>query len=129
MGGFCKEPTVVSISPDVGRNRLVIELVGLVGPEHFTLAEVQLKQALPRLTAPFDVLSDVRRLEGIHSDAMVHAQSLGEAIRKAGVRRVVRVVGKSANGAVHMERVARQLGHAARLAFSLEEADEVLGHR
>lgn len=106
---------------------MVIELVGLIGPEHFTLAEAQLKQALPRLKAPFDVLSDVRCLEGIHPDAMVYAQSLGQAIRRAGVRRVVRVVGKSANGAVHMERVARQLGHAARLAYSLEEADAVLG--
>jgi hypothetical protein len=118
---------VVRISPDVGKNRLVIELVGQVGPEHFPQAEAQLKQALPRLRAPFDVLSDVRRLDGIHPDAMPLAQSIGEAIRAAGVRRVVRVVGKSANGAVHMERVARLLGHAARLAFSLEEAERVLG--
>lgn len=129
MGGFCKEPTVVSISPDVGRNRLVIELAGLVGREHLATAEAQLKAALPRLSAPFDVLSDVRKLEGIESDAMPLVQSLGEAMRQAGVRRVVRVVGKSATGAVHMERVARQLGHAARLAFSLEEADSVLSHR
>lgn len=120
---------MVSISPDVGRNRLVIELAGLVGLEHLAPAEAQLKAALPRLTSPFDVLSDVRRLEGIQSDAMPHLQALGEVMRKAGVRRVVRVVGKSATGAVHMERIARQLGHAARLAFSLEEADAVLTHR
>jgi hypothetical protein len=45
------------------------------------------------------------------------------------VRRVVRVVGKSPNGAVQMERLARHLGHAAHLAFSLDEAEAVLSAR
>lgn len=120
---------MVSISPDVGRNRLVIELAGLVGLEHLAAAEPQLREALKRLAPPFDVLSDVRRLEGFQPDAMAVIQNLGGLLEKHHVRRAVRVVGKSANGAVHMERVARQFGRDASLAFSLEEADAVLSQR
>lgn len=128
-GGGLQGTHVVSISPDVGRNRLVIELVGLVGLEHLAAAEPQLREAVKRLAVPFDVLSDVRRLEGFEATALTHLQRLGELLQKHHVRRAVRVVGKSASGAVHMERVARQLGRDARLAFSLEEADAVLSLR
>lgn len=107
----------------------MIELAGHVGLEHLTHAEQQLRDALKRLHSPFDVLSDVRRLESIAEDAMIPARSLGRAIRSAGARRVVRVVGKSAHGALHMERLARQVGHAAHLAFSLDEAEAVFAHR
>lgn len=120
---------MVRISPDVGRNRLLIELSGRVGAEHLTTARLQLNEALTRLHKPFDVLSDVRGLEGLADDALAGAKELGAAIRVAGARKVVRVVGKSKDGALHMERLARQLGHAAHLAFSLEEAEAVFNHR
>ncbi|MEW5739563.1 MAG: hypothetical protein AB1938_11590 [Myxococcota bacterium] len=97
--------------------------------DHLASAEAQLKEALARLHPPFDVLSDVRSLEGFSDDALEHARRLGFAIRSAGARKVVRVVGKSANGALHMERLARQLKHAAHLAFSLEEAEAVFNSR
>ena len=49
-------------------------------------------------------------------------------LREFGVRKIVRVVGKSAQAAVHMERLSRQLGnHTAHLAFSLDEAEQVFG--
>jgi hypothetical protein len=108
---------------------LVLELAGHVGLEHLSAAEAQLREALTRLQAPFDVLSDVRHLEGIADEAIAPARSLGSAIRAAGARKVVRVVGKSAHGALHMERLARQVGHAAHLAFSLDEAEAVFNHR
>lgn len=107
----------------------MIELSGRVGAEHVATARLQLTEALTRLHKPFDVLSDVRGLEGIAEEAMPGARDLGAAIRVAGARKVVRVVGKSKDGALHMERVARQLGHAAHLAFSLEEAEAVFNHR
>lgn len=120
---------MVRISPDVGRNRLVIELSGVLGLDHLVAAEVQLREALARLHPPFDVLSDVRALEGIAEDAMESARQLGAAIRSVGARKVVRVVGKSASGAVHMERLARRIKHQAHLAFSLEEAEAVFNSR
>jgi hypothetical protein len=120
---------VVRFTVDVGRNRLLVELDGVVCAGEPGLSDAQLAQALPRLTAPFDVVSDVRQLEGIEPEALPALKHLGERLRAAGVRRVVRVVGKSPNGAVQMERLARHLGHAAHLAFSLDEAEAVLSAR
>lgn len=120
---------MVRISPDVGRNRLVIELSGVVGLEHLSSAEAQLSAALARLHPPVDVLSDVRRFDGFADDALEGARRIGAAIRAAGVRKVVRVVGRSTQGALHMERLSRQLKHAAHLAYSLEEAEAVFSGR
>lgn len=117
---------MVRVSPQVGKNRLVIEIAGRPSQVELEPLEQQLKAAVARLRAPFDVLSDVHDLEsldGVQLDGLV---ALGRLLKSAGVRRVVRVVGKSSSGAVHMERVARQLRHSAHLAFTREEAEAML---
>jgi 2'-5' RNA ligase len=107
---------VVRIDADVGRNRLIITLSGSPTGDRTEDVMRELDAALTRLRAPIDVLSDVRALEAF--------KLAGEKLRAFGVRRSVRIVGKSANAAVAMERFARHLQHhAAHLAFSEAEAD------
>jgi hypothetical protein len=119
---------VVRISADVGRNRIIIQLTGLPTGQMVADAERELHESLSRLRAPIDVLSDIRELQALNEHHVEGFQKFGIVLAKFGVRRVVRVVGKSAQAAVHMEKLSRQLkNHAAHLAFSMEEAERVFG--
>jgi hypothetical protein len=89
-------------------------------------AEAQVREAVRRLRAPFDVISDVRGLESLDDLPIQDARRLGELLAQARVRRVVRVVGKSSTAAIQMERIARAFGHSAHLAFTREEAEGLL---
>ncbi|MBM4776712.1 MAG: hypothetical protein GQE15_03325 [Archangiaceae bacterium] len=120
---------MVRITPDVGRNFLLLEISGRPVTADLATAEAQVREAITRLRAPFDVLSDVRGLESLDDLPAADAKRLGELLARAKVRRVVRVVGKSSTAAIQMERVARSLGHSAHLAFSREEAEALLAQR
>jgi hypothetical protein len=120
---------LVRITPDVGRNILIIEISGRPGPQEVADAETQLREAVARLRSPIDVLSDVRGLESLDDLGPDDGRRIGQVLSKAKVRRVVRVVGKSSSAAIQMERLARALGHSAHLAFSREEAMTVLAQR
>lgn len=117
---------MVRISPDVGRNRVLIQLAGSPTPEMCASAMKDLHDSLSRLRAPVDVLSDIRELEGLSDSLVEHFRAAGKVLGRFGVRKVVRVVGKSAQAAVHMQRLSRQLAdHNAHLAFSMHEAEQV----
>jgi hypothetical protein len=119
---------VVRISPDVGRNRVIIQLSGAPGSAQSAAVEQDLRAALSRLRSPVDVLSDIRELETLEALLGDDFRRLGMILHDFGVRKVVRVVGKSAQAAVQMERISRQLnGHTAHLAFSMDEAEQVFG--
>lgn len=120
---------MVRITPDVGRNFLLMEISGRPTGAEVVEAEAVLRQAVSRLRAPFDVLSDVRGLESLDDLPLADARRVGEFLATAKVRRVVRVVGKSSTAAIQMERIARMLGHSAHLAFSREEAEGLLAQR
>lgn len=119
---------MVRISPDVGRNRVIIQLCGSPTSAHWATCERELEDALSRLRPPIDVLSDIRELETIEALTAEHFRRLGVSLHGFGVRKVVRVVGKSTVAAVQMERISRQLNdHTAHLAFSMDEAEQVFG--
>lgn len=120
---------MVRIELDVGRNFLLLEISGRPTSEEAVEAEAQMRAAITRLRAPFDVVSDVRGLESLEDVPSADTRRLGELLSRAKVRRVVRVVGKSSIAAIQMERVARMLGHSAHLAFSREEAEALLAQR
>ncbi len=101
-------------------------MAGKPTTEMFAQAERDLHASLARLRPPVDVLSDIRELEAMHEQLVDDFRRVGEILRGFGVRRVVRVVGKSAQAAVHMQRLSRQLkNHNAHLAFSMAEAEQV----
>jgi len=115
---------VVRIDADVGRNRLNITLSGSPSGDRTEDVLRELDAALMRLRAPIDVLSDVRALDALQPHLLEAFKLAGEKLRAFGVRRSVRIVGKSANAAVAMERFTRHLQHhAAHLAFSEAEAE------
>ena len=129
VGGSLKDPALIRVFADVGKNRLVMELSGTPTPEQAVVAENDLGSALPRLRSPIDFLSDVSQLTSLELSPPGTFERLGGALNSVGVRRVVRVVGRSTEGALQMQRVMRFFGHSAHLAFSRDEADMVLSQR
>ena len=119
---------MVRISPDVGRNRILIQWSGAPSSAEAVAAERELREALGRLRPPVDVLSDIRELDTMETFLAEDFRRLTAALVSFGVKKIVRVVGKKALAAVHMERLSRHVpGHTAHLAFSLDEAEQVFG--
>lgn len=115
---------MVFITADVAKNRLIIEFKGAPDLQRVSAAEATLRAEIDRLRAPFDVLSDVSALgPGLEPEQL---EPFAELLRQARVRRVVRVVGRCAHGALLLERLGRRLKHSAHLAFSRGEAEALL---
>ncbi len=92
------------------------------------MGEAQLREALARLRPPVDVLSDIRELETMEAVLSADFTRVGQLLYGFGIRKIVRVVGKSAQAALQLERLSRQLkGNTAHLAFSMDEAEQVFG--
>ena len=115
---------MLRFTPDVGKNRLVVEFDGRVSAAEFAQAEQALRQAVARLRVPYDVLSDVRKLESLESDPATLAR-LATLVPPEDVRHFVRVVGRSTESAVNIARATKHLGFEVHLAFSREEAETV----
>lgn len=120
---------MIRIFSDVGKNRIVLELAGSPTGEDIAHASKELALALPRLRPPIDVMSDVSQLDSLDGVTQAEFERLGLMLQAVGVRRVVRVVGRSKEGALHMQRMTRMFRHSAHLAFSREEAENVLALR
>lgn len=120
---------MIRVLSDVGKNRIVVELVGRPTSDQIAQAERDLAEGLRRLRPPIDVMSDVSQLDSLDGITSAEFERLGTMLMNTGVRRVVRVVGRSKEGALHMQRMARFFKHSAHLAFSREEAETVLAQR
>jgi hypothetical protein len=120
---------VISVAADVARNRIILTLKGQPLPVHLAQAKKSLPDIISRVKPPFDLLSDVRELESLELLESPQVCEVVATILRQGVRRTVRIVGRSATGALHMERIARQIDHHAHLAFSVEEAEQVFSSR
>lgn len=121
---------MIRIAADVGKNRIVFELVGQPTDADLALAEGELRAQLPRLRPPIDVLSDVTQLESLDAMTPAEFERVYLLVHNLGIRRLVRVVGRSKMGALHAQRMTpRRYQHSAHLAFSREEAESLLAQR
>ncbi|HZI16634.1 MAG TPA: hypothetical protein VE153_40085 [Myxococcus sp.] len=110
----------------IDKNRLVVRIWGDVDVAEARQIGDAAVRAIDRLQPGLDMLSDLRGLTRVPGECAAQLQRIVEAARARGFRRVVRVVGRSADAALQFERVSRSLGHEACLAFSLEEAERML---
>ncbi len=110
----------------VGKNRLLVRIWGDVDDAEALRIGDAAVAALERLRPGFDVVSDLSGAARAPPQAMAQLKRIIEAARARGLRRVVRVVGRSVDVALVFERTSRALGHEAYLAFSVEEAERLL---
>lgn len=110
----------------VGKNRLVVRIWGEIDDAEARQVGDAAVKAIERLRPGFDTLSDLTGLAPVTPEGLAQLRRIIEVARARGVRRVVRVVGRSVDAALQFERISRELGHEAYLAFSLEEAERLL---
>ncbi|MFP2913482.1 hypothetical protein ACLESD_52525 [Pyxidicoccus sp. 3LFB2] len=110
----------------IGKNRLVVRIWGDVDDAEARQIGDAAVSAIDRLRPGLDTLSDLSGLTHVPSECAAQLRRIVEAARARGLRRAVRVVGRSAQAALQFERVSRSIGHEAYLAFSLEEAERLL---
>ncbi|AKF83132.1 hypothetical protein OWM54_31595 [Myxococcus sp. MISCRS1] len=110
----------------VGKNRLVVRIWGDVDKEEAQRVGDAAVSAIDRMRPRFDLLSDLKGVTSLDYEGTVHLRRIMEAAKARGFRRVVRVVGRSVEAALHFERTSREMGYDAYLAFSLEEAERLL---
>lgn len=120
---------VIRVISDVGKNRIVFELSGRPTTQQVLAATHELRLALPRLRSPIDIITDVSQLESLEDVDPTSMTDSGALIQSVGVRRAVRVVGRSKDGALQFQRATKHFNHSAHLAFSREEAEQVLAQR
>ena len=111
------------IHANVGRGRIYITLKGKVGPEEEQAALAALLVELARFRSRFDVITDISELEPLCEAAIDCARIGGKALATHGARKIVHVVGRSAQAAIQFEHYARETGYSAHLAFTLKEAE------
>lgn len=110
----------------VGKNRLVVRIWGDVDDAEARQIGDASVSALERLRPGLDILSDLSGLTRVPAECAAQFRRIVEAARARGLRRVVRVVGRSAEAALQFQRISRRIDHEAYLAFCLEEAERML---
>ena len=115
------------VRTNVGINRIYATLWGHVSDaEAREIGDRMVHDLTTRLRPGFDLISDVSRAEPMSEFGLGQLKRIMETALRHRIRRVVRVVGRSAHTTLQFERVSRELGYAAYLCFSLEEAERVL---
>ncbi|HTI80706.1 MAG TPA: hypothetical protein VL614_09700 [Acetobacteraceae bacterium] len=99
---------------DQEHNRLILHWIDSLSISDIDQLQAEVMSLLPQLKPGFDCISDIANMRPASKHVMEHVEHLQETLHKAGMRRVVRIVGKG--GAAHiasdqMDRSAAQAGY------------------
>lgn len=114
------------VKAGVGKNRLLIVLAGDISVDECEAFERACLEEVGRLRPDFDLVSDVSGLEPLGDGQLERFERTMKALLEYQRGRVVRVVGRSTEVALQLERVSRRLGFSAYIAFSASEAERLL---
>ncbi len=99
---------------DQERNRLILRWVDLLNLTEIDQLQAEVALLLPKLRPGFDCISDIANMRPSSRHVAEHIEKLQAFLHQAGMRRVVRIVGKG--GAAHiasvqMDRTAAAAGY------------------
>lgn len=94
---------------DQEHNRLILRWIDSLSISDVDRLQAEVMSLLPRLKPGFDCISDVANMRPGSKHVMEHVEHLQATLHKAGMRRVVRIVGKG--GAAHI--ASEQMDHSA----------------
>ena len=97
-------------------NRLILRWVDSLNLTEIDQLQSEIALLLPQLKPDFDCISDISNMRPASGHVAGRIEKLQEFLHKAGMRRVVRIVGKG--GAAHiasvqMDRTAAEAGYEA----------------
>ena len=99
---------------DQEHNRLILRWVDSLSLSEIDQLQSEIASLLPKLKPDFDCISDISNMRPASRHVAEHIEKLQEFLHKAGMRHVVRIVGKG--GAAHiastqMDRTAAEAGY------------------
>jgi hypothetical protein len=99
---------------DQEHNRLILRWFDSQNISEIDQLQSEIERLLPQLKPGFDCISDISNMRPATKHVGDHIEKLQEFLHKAGMKRVVRIVGKS--GGAHtasdqMDRLAAQAGY------------------
>ena len=94
---------------DQQHNRLILHWIDSLSISDVDQLQAEVMSLLPQLKPGFDCISDIANMRPASRHVMEHVEHLQAALHKAGMRRVVRIVGKG--GAAQI--ASDQMDHSA----------------
>ena len=99
---------------DQDHNRLILRWIDSLSISEVDQLQAEVALLLPKLQPGFDCISDIANLRPISQHVAEHVERLQAFLHNAGMRRVVRIVGKSGAAriaSVQMDRTAAEAGY------------------
>jgi hypothetical protein len=110
---------------DQEHNRLILRWVDSLNLSEIDQLQTEIASLLPRLRPGFDCISDIANMRPASRHVAEHIEKLQEFLHKAGMGRVVRIVGKGGGAhiaSVQMDRTAAEAGYTTIHVDTEEEA-------
>jgi hypothetical protein len=116
---------------DLEHNRLILRWVDSLNVSEIDRLQAEVELLLPKLRPGFDCISDISSMRPTSQHVAEHIERLQAFLHRAGMRRVVRIVGKG--GAAHiasvqMDRTAEAAGYHTIHVDTEAEALAALSH-
>jgi hypothetical protein len=99
---------------DEEHNRLILRWIDSQNISEIDQLQAEVESLLPKLRQGFDCISDIANMRPASRQVAEHIEQLQAFLHNAGMRRVVRIVGKSGGGhmaSTQMDRLAAQAGY------------------
>jgi hypothetical protein len=116
-----------SIRADVAKNRLYLRLAGMMMDDDAKKVCDTILAEIAKLKTGFAVINDISELKPASEVASEHLRRAQDASTKAGVKRVIRVVGTKSITNMQWNRTLRETqGINAETVATVEEAERLL---
>ena len=101
---------------DQEHNRLILRWVDSLNVSEVDRLQSEITSLLPQLRPGFDCISDITNMRPSSHHVTEHIEKVQEFLHRAGMRRLVRIVGKGGGAQVasaQMDRTAAEAGYTA----------------
>lgn len=111
---------------DQEHNRLILRWIDSLSISDVDRLQAEVMSLLPKLKPGFDCISDIANMRPASRHVMEHIEHLQAALHKAGMRRVVRIVGRGGGAHIASEQMDRSAEEAGYHTIHVDTEAEAL---
>jgi hypothetical protein len=111
---------------DQERNRMILRWVDSLNVTEIDRLQTEIEALLPKLQPGFDCISDISNMRPSSQHVAEHIEKLQAFLHQAGMRRVVRIVGKGGGAHVASDQMDRTAAAAGYQTIHVDSEAEAL---